>query len=334
MPEEARAVLRDRRSSGENHPTPARETIYAATAAIEGVARRDEGSRVSEEALAQLETVSEARCYGGVQGVYRHASSAVSCDMEFALYLPPQAADGPVPLLWWLSGLTCTWENFTVKAGAQRFAAEHGIAIVAPDTSPRGTSLPGEHEDWDFGSGAGFYVNATEEPWSAHYRMHDYVIRELPALVEAAFPLEAARQSIFGHSMGGHGALVAAFRNPDRYRSVSAFAPICAPTRCPWGEKAFSRYLGDARDRWKEYDACELLPGSAWRRPVLVDQGLADGFLAEQLMPERLEETCKRVGVPLELRLHEGYDHSYYFIASFMEAHLAHHARALRTDPE
>jgi S-formylglutathione hydrolase len=277
-----------------------------------------------------VETVSETRCFGGVQGVYRHAAKSTGCDMEFAVYLPPQAQSGPVPVLTWLSGLTCTWENFAVKAGAQRYAAEHGVALVAPDTSPRGLDLPGEHDDWDFGSGAGFYVDATQEPWSAHYRMYSYVVEELPALVHERFALDAQRQGIFGHSMGGHGALVVALRNPERYRSVSAFAPISAPTRCPWGEKALGHYLGADREAWRRYDACELLAESDWRRPILVDQGGADGFLEVQLKPERLREACASAHVPLELRLQPGYDHSYYFIASFVGDHVAHHARALR----
>jgi len=276
-----------------------------------------------------VETVSEVRCFGGVQGVYRHAAKATGCPMEFAVYLPPQAASGPVPVLTWLSGLTCTWENFTVKAGAQRYAAEHGLALVAPDTSPRGLDLPGEHVDWDFGSGAGFYVDATQAPWADHYRMYSYVNEELPALVHARFPLDPDRQGLFGHSMGGHGALVLALRNPDRYRSVSAFAPIVAPTRCPWGEKAFSNYLGADRAAWRRYDACALLAESDWRRPIRVDQGTADGFLEVQLKPELLREACAAAGVPLELHLREGYDHSYYFIASFVGEHIAHHARAL-----
>jgi S-formylglutathione hydrolase len=277
-----------------------------------------------------VETVSETRCFGGVQGVYRHAAKSTGCDMEFAVYLPPQAQSGPVPVLTWLSGLTCTWENFAVKAGAQRYAAEHGVALVAPDTSPRGLDLPGEHDDWDFGSGAGFYVDATQAPWSAHYRMYSYVVEELPALVHERFPLDAQRQGIFGHSMGGHGALVVALRNPERYRSVSAFAPISNPTHCPWGEKALGHYLGADREAWRRYDACELLAESDWRRPILVDQGGADGFLEVQLKPERLREACAAAHVPLELRLQPGYDHSYYFIASFVGDHVAHHARALR----
>ncbi|MEM7411408.1 MAG: S-formylglutathione hydrolase [Myxococcota bacterium] len=279
--------------------------------------------------MSTPETISEARCFDGRQLVLRHASSELDCEMECAVYLPPQAASGPVPVLWWLSGLTCTWENFTVKAGAQRYAAEHGVALVAPDTSPRGTALPGEDDDWDFGSGAGFYVNATEAPWSAHYRMYAYVTEELPALVSANFPVDPDRQSIFGHSMGGHGALVVALRNPQRYRSVSAFAPICAPSECPWGEKALGNYLGPERAAWLRYDACALLAESEWRAPILVDQGDADTFLEEQLRPDRLREACERAGVPLELHYREGYDHSYYFIASFVGTHIAHHARAL-----
>jgi S-formylglutathione hydrolase len=277
-----------------------------------------------------VETVSETRCFGGVQGVYRHAAKTTGCDMEFAVYLPPQAQSGPVPVLTWLSGLTCTWENFAVKAGAQRYAAERGLALVAPDTSPRGLDLPGEHDDWDLGSGAGFYVDATQEPWSAHYRMYSYVVEELPALLHERFPLDRHRQGIFGHSMGGHGALVVALRNAERYRSVSAFAPISTPTRCPWGEKALGHYLGADREAWRRYDACELLAESDWRRPILVDQGSADRFLEVQLKPQRLREACASAGVPLELRLQEGYDHSYYFIASFVGDHVAHHARALR----
>ncbi|MDA0236035.1 MAG: S-formylglutathione hydrolase, partial [Proteobacteria bacterium] len=240
------------------------------------------------------------------------------------------AAAGPVPVLYWLSGLTCTDENFMQKAGAQRLAAELGIAIVAPDTSPRGTGVPGDPDGaWDFGLGAGFYVNATEEPWSRHYRMYDYVVTELPALVEANFPVSDAR-AISGHSMGGHGALVCALKNPGRYRSVSAFAPIANPSACPWGEKAFSRYLGAERARWLEWDACALIAGASERLPLLVDQGEADGFLAEQLRPEALRAACAAAGHPLTLRLQAGYDHSYYFIASFIDEHLRHHAAALR----
>lgn len=250
--------------------------------------------------------------------------------MDFAVFTPPQAARGPVPVLTYLSGLTCTWENVTVKGGAQRFAAEHGLLFVAPDTSPRGTDFPGEHESYDFGSGAGFYVDARVDPWSRAYRMYSYVTEELPALLAAHFPADTARQGITGHSMGGHGAMVAALRNPDRYRSLSAFAPICAPSRCPWGQKAFTGYLGPDPETWRRYDACELVGASGWRGPILVDQGDADPYLEQQLQPERLREACASAGVELELRYQPGYDHSYYFIASFMGDHVAHHARLLR----
>ncbi len=252
--------------------------------------------------------------------------------MRFAVYLPPQAERRRVPVLWYLAGLTCTEETFMIKAGAQRVAAELGLALVAPDTSPRGVPLPGDSDNWDFGVGAGFYLDATEPPWSRHYRMYSYVTRELPALVEAHFPLDAARQGIFGHSMGGHGALTIALRNPGRYRSVSAFAPIAAPMQCPWGQKAFSGYLGADREKWRDYDASELirsLPAVASRPPLFVDQGLSDPFLEQQLLPDRLEQACANSGYPLTLRRHAGYDHGYYFISSFIEDHLRHHARAL-----
>jgi len=276
-----------------------------------------------------LQTVSEVKCFGGVQGVYRHRSDSVAGEMEFAVYLPPQAAAGRVPVLTYLSGLTCTWENVTTKAGAQRCAARHGIALVCPDTSPRGSDHPGEHDDWDFGSGAGFYVDATRKPWSANYRMYRYVAEELPALVAEAFPVDPERQGITGHSMGGHGALVLAFRHPERYRSLSAFAPICAPSECPWGQKAFAGYLGDDRASWHQYDASQLAAHTAWRSPILVDQGDADPFLETQLRPESLRAACDGAGIPLELRMQPGYDHSYYFIASFMADHVEHHARLL-----
>ena len=276
------------------------------------------------------EQLAANRSFGGWHRRFRHRSAVLGCDMVFAIYLPPQAEAGPVPVLYWLSGLTCTDENFMQKASAQRLAAELGIAIVAPDTSPRGTGVPGDPDGaWDFGLGAGFYVNATEEPWRRHYRMYDYVVEELPALVEAHFPVSDAR-SISGHSMGGHGALVCALKNPGRYRSVSAFAPIANPSACPWGEKAFARYLGTDRTRWLEWDACALIAGAAERLPLLVDQGEADGFLAEQLRPEALRAACTAAGHPLNLRLQPGYDHSYYFIASFIDDHLRHHAAALR----
>ena len=275
-----------------------------------------------------IATVSESRCFGGIQGIYRHASETLGCDMRFSFFRPP----GPqrAPVVYWLSGLTCTEENFTTKAGAQRVAAELGLALVAPDTSPRGLDIRGEAESWDFGLGAGFYVDATEMPWSRGYRMYSYVTRELPAVIASNFDLDAARCSIMGHSMGGHGALVVALRNPDAYASVSAFAPIVAPTRVPWGEKAFSRYLGADRDKWRDYDASELARTRGWRGPpILVDQGTKDPFLESQLRPGLLREACTAAGVPLELRLQEGYDHSYYFIATFIADHLRYHATHL-----
>jgi len=275
------------------------------------------------------ELIASNKCFDGWLKRYKHSSTATGTEMVFAIYLPPQAQTQPVPVLYWLSGLTCTDENFMQKAGAQRIAAELGIAIVAPDTSPRDTDLPGEHDSYDFGSGAGFYVNATETPWSAHYRMYDYVTDELPALIEQHFPVTPKR-AISGHSMGGHGALICALKNPGRYVSVSAFAPISNPINCPWGEKAFSGYLGTDREAWKAWDSCELIATAKERLPILVDQGEADDFLQEQLKPEALKAACASAGHPLELRMRPGYDHSYFFIASFIEDHLRHHARALK----
>jgi len=274
------------------------------------------------------ELLASNKCFGGWLKRYKHTSTATGTEMVFAIYLPPQAQTEKVPVLYWLSGLTCTDENFMQKAGAQRMAAELGIALVAPDTSPRGTDLPGEHDSYDFGSGAGFYVNATRQPWSAHYNMFDYVTEELPALLEQYFPVTDKR-SISGHSMGGHGALICALKKPGQYASVSAFAPIANPVNCPWGEKAFSGYLGDDREAWKAWDACELVGSAKEKLPLLVDQGEADNFLKEQLKPEALEAAFKAAGYPLELRLQPGYDHSYFFIASFIGDHLRHHARAL-----
>jgi S-formylglutathione hydrolase len=277
-----------------------------------------------------LTTLEEHRCHGGIQGVYRHDSSATQCAMEFAVYVPPQAEHGKVPVLYWLSGLTCTWANFTEKAGVQRHAAAHGLIVVAPDTSPRGIGLPGEDDAYDFGSGAGFYVDATVMPWARHYRMYTYVTQELPALIEASLPVDRERRGIFGHSMGGHGALICALKNPERYGSLSAFAPICAPMRCPWGEKAFAGYLGDDRAAWRAFDATELAAGSDWKSEVLVDQGSADNFLASQLKPHLLQEAFAQANIPLTLRYQAGYDHSYYFMQSFLGEHLAHHARLLK----
>lgn len=263
---------------------------------------------------------------------HHHAAAETACAMKFAMYLPPQAERRKVPALWYLAGLTCTEETFMIKAGAQRVAAELGLALVAPDTSPRGVPLPGDSDSWDFGVAAGFYLDALAPPWSQHYRMYSYLTRELPALVEEHFPIDPKRQGIFGHSMGGHGALTIGLKNPKRYRSISAFAPISAPMQCPWGQKALTGYLGADRERWRQYDACELiraLPTVSGRPPLLVDQGLADQFLEQQLMPERLEQACKDTGYPLTLRRQPGYDHGYYFISTFIEDHLRHHARAL-----
>lgn len=276
-----------------------------------------------------LSLVSEYRCHGGTVGFYRHESSTCQSEMKLSVYVPPQAQAQPLPILYFLSGLTCTEENFMVKAGAQRYAAELGLILVVPDTSPRQTGIPGEDEDWDLGMGAGFYVDATQAPWSSHYRMYSYVTEELPELIAANFPARHDRQGLCGHSMGGHGALVCALRNPDRYRSVSALAPICAPSRCPWGEKAFAHYLGPDREAWKEYDASELIRRGKTEFHILVDQGGADPFLETQLMPEALKSACNRVGQALTLRLHEGYDHSYYFISTFIGDHLRHHAEIL-----
>ncbi|HET6783355.1 MAG TPA: S-formylglutathione hydrolase [Pseudoxanthomonas sp.] len=274
-----------------------------------------------------LERIEHRACFGGWQDVYRHRSAALGCDMNFAVYLPPQAETRKLPVLYWLSGLTCTEQNFITKAGAQRYAAEHGLILVAPDTSPRGDDVA-DADGYDLGKGAGFYVNATQAPWAKHYRMYDYVVSELPALVEANFPATNAR-AISGHSMGGHGALIAALKNPGRYRSVSAFSPIVAPSQVPWGEKAFTAYLGEDRETWQAWDAAALVAGASERLPLLIDQGDADEFLAVQLKPELLQAACDSAGHPLQLRLQPGYDHSYYFIESFIGEHIAHHAKAL-----
>jgi S-formylglutathione hydrolase len=274
-----------------------------------------------------IERIEHRACFGGWQDVYRHESKVLGCTMNFAVYLPPQAATQCLPVLYWLSGLTCSEQNFISKAGAQRYAAAHDVILVAPDTSPRGDDVF-DAEGYDLGKGAGFYVNATQAPWSQHYRMHDYVATELPALIEANFPVNGAR-AISGHSMGGHGALIVALKNPGRYRSVSAFSPIVAPSQVPWGEKAFAAYLGDNRREWEAWDAAALIAGASERLPLLIDQGDADEFLATQLRPELLQAACAAAGHPLELRLQPGYDHSYYFIQSFIGEHIAHHARAL-----
>jgi S-formylglutathione hydrolase len=277
-----------------------------------------------------MKTISEHKCFGGVQGYYVHASREIGLDMKFSVFQPPQALSQKVPALYYLAGLTCTEETFAIKSGAQRVASELGLMLVSPDTSPRGAHIPGEADAWDFGVGAGFYVDATRAPWSEHYRTYSYVTRELPALLANNFPVDPLRQGIFGHSMGGHGALVCALRNPGQYQSLSAFAPICAPTRCPWGEKAFTGYLGADRATWKEYDASELVRHNRFAGSILVDQGLADKFLADQLYPQAFEAACRDAGQRLTLRMQKGYDHGYFFISTFMEDHLRHHAALLK----
>lgn len=276
------------------------------------------------------EQTAENYCFAGRQLRGKHTSKILDCEMNFSIYLPPQAEAGKVPVLYWLSGLTCTDENFVTKAGAQRYAAEYGVAVVAPDTSPRGEGVPDDPEGaWDFGLGAGFYVNATEQPWAANYRMYDYVLSELPALVEANFPVDKDRVAISGHSMGGHGALTIGLRNPQRFKSISAFSPICSPLNCPWGEKALGNYLGADRSTWQAYDSCALMAEARQTLPVLVDQGSADNFLSEQLKPHLLEQAAEKAGYPLQLRMQDGYDHSYFFIASFIGEHIAFHASHL-----
>jgi len=290
------------------------------------------GKNLGKTLAKSLEKIGDSVCFGGRQLRFQHESAVLDCSMKFSVFLPPaqhQSTDGEVPVLYWLSGLTCSDENFVHKAGAQRVAAALGIAVVCPDTSPRGEGVADAPDGaWDLGLGAGFYVNATQAPWSSHYRMYDYVVTELPALVEATQPVSRELRSISGHSMGGHGALVAAMRNPGRYQSVSAFAPIVAPTQCPWGRKALGEYLGDDEQEWASYDASALVAEAA-PLPTLVDQGDADPFLAEQLQPQLLIEAAKRAGYPLEYRVRPGYDHSYYYISTFVEEHLQFHARHL-----
>ncbi len=280
--------------------------------------------------MADLAQTDAHICFGGEQLQFTHESAACKCPMTFSIYLPPQAKSGKVPMVWWLSGLTCTDQNFVTKAGAQGFAAELGVAVIAPDTSPRGEGVPDDPDGaYDFGLAAGFYVNATQDPWAEHYQMYSYIVEELPALVGSEFPLDMERQGIFGHSMGGHGALTIGLRNPDQYRSISAFAPIVSPLNCPWGHKALGGYLGEDQSTWAAHDACALVATTSDSRPLLVDQGDADNFLEEQLKPHLLEEACAASGRPLTLRMQPGYDHSYYFMASFMEDHMRHHAKAL-----
>jgi len=276
-----------------------------------------------------IETISEHACFGGVQGFYRHESAVIGLPMKFGVYRPPQASTGPVPVLFYLAGLTCTEETFAIKAGAQQHAARHGLMLVTPDTSPRDTGIEGADTDWDFGTAAGFYLDAQREPWRSHWKMGSYVSRELPALIAEHFAARADRIGIFGHSMGGHGALTLGLKHPDLFKSISAFAPIAAPMRAPWGIKAFGGYLGDDHDAWRAHDATELIKSGHRAPPLLIDQGLADKFLAQQLGIDAFEAACAAAGQALTLRRHAGYDHGYYFISTFVEDHLRHHARAL-----
>ena len=278
-----------------------------------------------------IECISEHGCFGGKQGFYRHVSKEIGLPMQFSVFQPPQASAGPVPVLFFLAGLTCTEETFMIKAGAQRYAAAHGIMLVTPDTSPRNTGIDGVADRWDFGNGAGFYLDATQSPWSTHFRMYSYLVHELRETILSAFPANADRLGIFGHSMGGHGALTLALRNPDIYRSVSAFAPIAAPSQCPWGQKAFGQYLGADQSDWQQYDATALMGRlhTPFPQGILIDQGLNDQFLAAELLPEKFAAACQQAGQPLTLRRHAGYDHGYYFISTFMEDHLAFHSQIL-----
>ena len=278
---------------------------------------------------ATLATLSEHACFGGMQRFHEHASAVIGLPMRFGVFTPPQAAHGRVPCVVYLAGLTCSEETFFIKAGAQRYAAEHGLMLVSPDTSPRGTGIPSATGDWEFGEGAGFYLDATEAPWRTHFRMESYVTQELHELLVSAFPALPGRIGLMGHSMGGHGALTLALRHPLQYRSVSALAPICAPMQCPWGQKAFGRYLGPDREGWAAHDATELMKSGARAPELLIDQGLADGFLAEQLKPELFEAATRDAAQALTLRRHASYDHGYYFIASMMGDHMAHHARCM-----
>jgi S-formylglutathione hydrolase len=278
----------------------------------------------------QLDTVSTSRSHGGTQGVYRHASSATGTEMLLSVFVPDHAPGARLPVVWYLSGLTCTHANVTEKGEYRATCAEHGLVFVAPDTSPRGDSVP-DDDAYDFGKGAGFYVDATEAPWATHYRMRSYIETELPALIAAEFPVDMARQGIMGHSMGGHGALTIALRNPDRYRSVSALAPIVAPIEVPWGQKAFAGYLGQDRAAWRPYDACALIDSGARLQDLLVDQGECDAFLGEQLQTHRLAKACATAGIKATVRMQPGYDHSYFFVSTFLAEHLAWHAERLNS---
>ena len=282
--------------------------------------------------LSTLQLINEHACFGGVQRFYQHAATRIGLPMRFSVFLPAQAQLGPVPALIYLAGLTCNEETFMTKGGAQRYAAEHGLALIAPDTSPRGANIPGEADTWDFGLAASFYLDATQTPWAAHYRMESYLVQELLPTITLHLPIDGSRLGITGHSMGGHGALTLALKHPNLFRSVSAFAPICAPTQCPWGQKAFTGYLGTDTALWQAHDATVLMAGQTqvpFPHGILIDQGLADKFLPDQLHPHSLEAACQQVGQPLTLRRHAGYDHGYYFVSTFMADHVKHHAAVL-----
>lgn len=279
--------------------------------------------------IMAIDLINEYKCFGGKLGFYSHVSTACNGEMRFAVFQPPQIQTQSVPVLYFLSGLSSTEENFMMKAGAQKYAAEYGLMLVAPDTSPRNTGTPGEDDDWDFGTGAGFYVDATQQPWASHYKMYSYVVEELPTLIAGNFSIQTDKQGIFGHSMGGHGALICALRNPEKFKSVSVFAPIVAPMGCSWGEKVLSGYLGEDKEVWRDYDACELVKKLKYRGNILIDQGTTDKYLVEQLKPELFKQACEEVNQPLNLRYQEGYDHGYYFITSFIEDHIKHHVREL-----
>ena len=278
-----------------------------------------------------MNTISSNISFGGKQIKFSHQSDVLNCDMTFSVYFPPQAEKNPVPIIYWLSGLTCTDDNFVQKSGAQRYAAKAGVAIICPDTSPRGEAVPDDPESaYDFGLGAGFYVNATQQPWSKHYQMYSYITEELPAVLASnSLPLQTVNASIMGHSMGGHGALTIALKNPGKYKAVSAFSPICSPLNCAWGEKALSNYIGADKKSWVDYDSCALIAKAQERLPILIDQGGADNFLTSQLKPELIQNACDIANHPLTLRLQPGYDHSYFFIASFIEEHIKHHSQFL-----
>ncbi|MBA3755703.1 MAG: S-formylglutathione hydrolase [Nitrosomonas sp.] len=279
--------------------------------------------------MTALEIRSQHGCFGGIQGFYQHSSEIIGLPMRFSMYQPPQAKDHPVPVLFFLAGLTCTEETFMIKAGAQRYAAEYGLMLVSMDTSPRQTGIPGETDDWDFGAGAGFYLDATQAPWSKYYRMESYITQELRPIIIDQFPADPKRMGIFGHSMGGHGALTLALRYPELFRSVSAFAPICAPMQCPWGQKSFRNYLGEDQKNWRKHDATALIEDGFKAPDLLIDQGLNDLFLTEQLHPHRLKNACAAADQKLTLRYHQNYDHSYYFISTFIGEHLKYHREQL-----